>query len=553
MSGEHGDGRARGELLPLMYSAAAMAAFAATKAVFDPDDLLNPGVIVRPRPLDADLRLPAPPLRRGLGVRLRRRHRRLLGRRAPLHRRRQVPRRHDRAPAASCARRTSRPATRRTAPAGARGCCRRWSTARWSPAAGARPRCASRSTSAWPARAARPTARPASTWRRTRPRCCTSRTGGGCGRSPTTASAGCRGGPGSRRRRRAWSTPRSVARAPGSGNALAGIDPRRDPPRFATRTFRRWFADHPSADRRSGAAVGGHVHRPLHTGRRHRRGRGARARRLLGTHPGRPLCCGLTWISTGQLDERPEDPAPERDRAGAVGGGRGPDRRAGAVLHGGVPRRRRRPVPRRARSRARRPRSRGPPVRSPSCSPSASVDLPDLSRCPRGGSAALPPPRGDGLVDRRDAAAAGRCDGRTRSAAAAAWPATSASSAGITTCRSRSPRRHCCRPYARPTTTRSCSPTGSPAVPSSISWPGGPASTWPNFSPPPVPLRAALTAPANLTRAALSPSSRPRRGRPVDTRTAPNRRAGCIRSARRTYRACVAAQRTALAGPSGKP
>ncbi len=62
MSGEHGDGRARGELLPLMYSADAIAAFAAVKAAFDPDDLLNPGVIVRPAALDADLRLPAPKL-----------------------------------------------------------------------------------------------------------------------------------------------------------------------------------------------------------------------------------------------------------------------------------------------------------------------------------------------------------------------------------------------------------------------------------------------------------------------------------------------------------
>ncbi|MFF7991027.1 FAD-binding and (Fe-S)-binding domain-containing protein [Kitasatospora xanthocidica] len=68
MSGEHGDGRARGELLPLMYSPAALEAFAAVKNVFDPEDLLNPGVIVRPRPVDADLRLPAArPVRAGLG------------------------------------------------------------------------------------------------------------------------------------------------------------------------------------------------------------------------------------------------------------------------------------------------------------------------------------------------------------------------------------------------------------------------------------------------------------------------------------------------------
>lgn len=58
MSGEHGDGRARSELLPRMYSPEALALFGAVKAIFDPDNLLNPGVLVDPRPLDADLRLP---------------------------------------------------------------------------------------------------------------------------------------------------------------------------------------------------------------------------------------------------------------------------------------------------------------------------------------------------------------------------------------------------------------------------------------------------------------------------------------------------------------
>ena len=56
-SGEHGDGRARGEFLPLMYSAAVIEAFAEFKSVFDPEDRLNPGVGVRPRPVDADLRV----------------------------------------------------------------------------------------------------------------------------------------------------------------------------------------------------------------------------------------------------------------------------------------------------------------------------------------------------------------------------------------------------------------------------------------------------------------------------------------------------------------
>jgi Fe-S oxidoreductase len=69
MSGEHGDGRARGELLPLMYSQEAIALFGRVKAVFDPDNLLNPGVIVDPVPLDADVRVAhAPAYRQSLGL-----------------------------------------------------------------------------------------------------------------------------------------------------------------------------------------------------------------------------------------------------------------------------------------------------------------------------------------------------------------------------------------------------------------------------------------------------------------------------------------------------
>ena len=68
MSGEHGDGRARGELLPHMYSPEAIGLFGAVKQLFDPRNLLNPGVVVDPAPLDADLRVPhARPLRRDLG------------------------------------------------------------------------------------------------------------------------------------------------------------------------------------------------------------------------------------------------------------------------------------------------------------------------------------------------------------------------------------------------------------------------------------------------------------------------------------------------------
>ncbi len=58
-SGEHGDGRARSELLPLMYSAEAVDLFGRFKRLLDADGVLNPGVLVDPRPLDADLRRPA--------------------------------------------------------------------------------------------------------------------------------------------------------------------------------------------------------------------------------------------------------------------------------------------------------------------------------------------------------------------------------------------------------------------------------------------------------------------------------------------------------------
>ena len=48
VSGEHGDGRARGELLRFMYSPKMLDLFARVKHVFDPDNLLNPGVLAAP-------------------------------------------------------------------------------------------------------------------------------------------------------------------------------------------------------------------------------------------------------------------------------------------------------------------------------------------------------------------------------------------------------------------------------------------------------------------------------------------------------------------------
>ena len=57
VSGEHGDGRARSELLPYMYSPEVISLFEQVKGVLDPDDVLNPGVLVRPAPFDADVRV----------------------------------------------------------------------------------------------------------------------------------------------------------------------------------------------------------------------------------------------------------------------------------------------------------------------------------------------------------------------------------------------------------------------------------------------------------------------------------------------------------------
>lgn len=55
LSGEHGDGRARSELLSTMYSPQMLRLFRRFRDAFDPDGLLNPGIIVDPRPLGQDL------------------------------------------------------------------------------------------------------------------------------------------------------------------------------------------------------------------------------------------------------------------------------------------------------------------------------------------------------------------------------------------------------------------------------------------------------------------------------------------------------------------
>ncbi len=56
LSGEHGDGQARAELLPRMFGLDTVAAFREFKSIWDPRGRMNPGKVVDPLPLDADLR-----------------------------------------------------------------------------------------------------------------------------------------------------------------------------------------------------------------------------------------------------------------------------------------------------------------------------------------------------------------------------------------------------------------------------------------------------------------------------------------------------------------
>ncbi|MFE7455747.1 FAD-binding and (Fe-S)-binding domain-containing protein [Streptomyces sp. NPDC057554] len=63
LSGEHGDGQARAELLPRMYGDELVALFGRFKDLWDPDGGLNPGILARPAPLDANLRFEVLPKR----------------------------------------------------------------------------------------------------------------------------------------------------------------------------------------------------------------------------------------------------------------------------------------------------------------------------------------------------------------------------------------------------------------------------------------------------------------------------------------------------------
>jgi Fe-S oxidoreductase len=57
LSGEHGDGHARAELLPKMFGPELVQAFREFKAIWDPAGKMNPGKVVDPYPLEAHLRM----------------------------------------------------------------------------------------------------------------------------------------------------------------------------------------------------------------------------------------------------------------------------------------------------------------------------------------------------------------------------------------------------------------------------------------------------------------------------------------------------------------
>ncbi|MCQ9165882.1 FAD-binding and (Fe-S)-binding domain-containing protein [Arthrobacter sp. STN4] len=63
LSGEHGDGRARSELLPVMYSPQMLDAFTSYRRTWDPVGILNPGSLTEPDPMDANLALAGVPQR----------------------------------------------------------------------------------------------------------------------------------------------------------------------------------------------------------------------------------------------------------------------------------------------------------------------------------------------------------------------------------------------------------------------------------------------------------------------------------------------------------
>ena len=420
LSGEHGDGRARSELLPVMYSPKAIDLFGAFKDLLDPRDLLNPGVLVRPRPLDADLRRPwaRPLLADGHGFSFAHDAGDLTTAAAPLRRRRQVPggqhrdrRVHvpvvpgdegregldprPRARAAGDGERHAR-LRRLVVARGARlarpvpvlqGVLvglprgRRHGSVQVRGAAPYIPREAAADV-ALRARLAAPLG-PAD---HRRPR---------SGRAHERGARHPPGRQGGARRRRHGHAPpdghvraapfRAWVRGEGRDERHAdararGSDRRHEPATIAGTTS---SSDVRQGDRRAqaaGRALDRLVLRhPLAVRRAGGRRGAASTPATRCSCPQDDACCGLTWISTGQLDGATQAADPPARRARPVRGQRHPDRRARAVVHRGPalrparpaarrpPRGRRRPRDPHARRAAHRARARSAPATAGRC------------------------------------------------------------------------------------------------------------------------------------------------------------------------------------------
>jgi Fe-S oxidoreductase len=506
MSGEHGDGRARGELLPAMYSASAIGLFGAVKQLFDPSDLLNPGVIVNPAPLDADLRVPlAPPLRKNLGFAYAHDRGDFS---AAVHRCTGVGKcRADNTDSGGVmcpsylATRDEKDSTRGRARvlqelANGSLVSSGWQSPEVAEALDLCLSCKGCSTDC-PAGVDMATYKAEALYQRYR----------GKLRPASHYALGWLPRWAALTSRKRWTaTLANAALRFGPAAALAkrlgGIDERRDLPVFATQSFRRWFAERlaPSEGRPPGRPE-----IPPAPGTRTpvllwvdtftnafapQVGRAAVAVLEAAGYEVRltegNVCCGLTWISTGQLDGAKRQLRRTLDELG-------PALDAGIQIVGLEP-----SCTAALRTDAAELLPHDPRAEALQSAVKTLAELltatdgwtpPDLCdvhgvaqpHCHQHGSSAGTPTRGCSQT---------RGQRSPRSAAAAAWPATSASSAATTTCPSPSPRRPCSRPSARPKpkppTPRApprCWPTASPAAPSSTSWPTSTASTWPSCWP----------------------------------------------------------------------
>ncbi len=243
LSGEHGDGQSRGALLPKMFGPELMEAFREFKALWDPDNRMNPGKMMG-TPDDPRIYQPEEKLRIGPGyeparpahtLRVSRRRRRLLECSDALRRRGRLPQddqRHHVSQLHGYARGAALHARPRAPAVGADAERRRCRTS------GRTSRCTRRWTSASPARRARVSARCAWTWPPTKPSSSRSTTQTSCTRCHTISSALWIAGRGWHPSRHALAN--AALMVPGMeslAKRIADVAPERTLPRFASRSF----------------------------------------------------------------------------------------------------------------------------------------------------------------------------------------------------------------------------------------------------------------------------------------------------------------------------